>query len=429
MTTPAPKVNSECQTFLRTQESIGLAFNVETGFFSAVAVLVLLGLYARNVWRNHESRPHEGWLLMRNHIDAYLLSLLFSDLLHALGSIMDLRWVAEGEVYCGDYCSAQGAIRNIGSTGVALATLAIAVHTFAVIFFRWIPPRSKLIPGLVIGAIWFFLIAFVALESGLTPNFYTPTPYWCWTHADVVARLLGQYVWLWLALFVSTVLYIILFFSLRGNITVDPDKWYRIKLHRSPLVATEDRLSIDTQGQPAAAEARSQAMSMLFYPLLYSILVLPLSIFRWVGYAMQQERPPRQLPFAVSIVSITVFGLSGLVNVALFMFTRPKLLLFEGRRRQNDSVTVRTFSFTTSPRTLVISARDGSEHTSAPGDDEASTTKVRPLSGKSVASDNGDFEYRMKTLRSIHTPVQEQDEHDSAVSCSESDVALSAHAV
>lgn len=79
---------------------------------------------ARNFIRNVRSPPPGGeWRLIRTHVDAYLLSLLSSEILQGLGAIMDVKWVHEGSVYCSDYCTAQGAIQVIGETGVAMATL------------------------------------------------------------------------------------------------------------------------------------------------------------------------------------------------------------------------------------------------------------------------------------------------------------------
>jgi len=87
-------------------------------------VLIFLGLVARNFIRNVRSPPPGGeWRLIRTHVDAYLLSLLSSEILQGLGAIMDVKWVHEGSVYCSDYCTAQGAIQVIGETGVAMATL------------------------------------------------------------------------------------------------------------------------------------------------------------------------------------------------------------------------------------------------------------------------------------------------------------------
>lgn len=89
-----------------------------------MAVLIFLGLVARNFIRNVKDPPPGGeWRLIRTHVDAYLLSLLGSETLQGLGAIMNVKWVHEGTVYCSNYCTAQGAIQVIGETGVAVATL------------------------------------------------------------------------------------------------------------------------------------------------------------------------------------------------------------------------------------------------------------------------------------------------------------------
>ena len=76
------------------------------------------------------------------------VSLLLSDLLQALGGILDFKWVAQGSVTCGSSCTAQGSfkrlaciavlklfvlgvIKQLGETGVSLATLeSIYVYVF-----------------------------------------------------------------------------------------------------------------------------------------------------------------------------------------------------------------------------------------------------------------------------------------------------------
>jgi hypothetical protein len=164
------------------------------GFVSTFAVLIFLGLVARNFIRNVRDPPPGGeWRLIRTHVDAYLLSLLSSEILQGLGAIMDVKWVHEGVVYCSDFCTAQGAMQMIGETGVAMGTLvshrvalsvvlytplvihivqhdliwspqAITLHTFFVIFFRWTPgPRSVWIYRVVIPLIWTYLTLFVVI--------------------------------------------------------------------------------------------------------------------------------------------------------------------------------------------------------------------------------------------------------------------------
>jgi hypothetical protein len=52
-----------------------------------------------------------------------ILSLFFSDLMQALGAVMDVRWVHAGRVEAGDFCSAQGIVQQLGETSVAITTL------------------------------------------------------------------------------------------------------------------------------------------------------------------------------------------------------------------------------------------------------------------------------------------------------------------
>jgi len=109
-------------------------FTTLAGFISTFAVLVFLGLVARNFIRNVRDPPPGGeWRLIRTHVDAYLLSLFSSEILQGLGAIMDVKWVHEGSVYCSDYCTAQGALQTIGETGVAMGTLVSRGDTSSVV--------------------------------------------------------------------------------------------------------------------------------------------------------------------------------------------------------------------------------------------------------------------------------------------------------
>jgi hypothetical protein len=58
------------------------------------------------------------------------------------------------------------------------------------------------------------------------------------------------------------------------------------------------------------------------YPLAYSLTVLPLTIARWLLFSHHH------VPSAATFFAISMFYLSGTINVLLFLITRPKLLLF-----------------------------------------------------------------------------------------------------
>ena len=61
--------------------------------------------------------------------------------------------------------------------------------------------------------------------------------YWCWISSRYAnERIGGEYLWLWLALLISIILYVPLFFWTQGNLSVDPERWWRFRIHPRPGV-------------------------------------------------------------------------------------------------------------------------------------------------------------------------------------------------
>jgi len=58
------------------------------------------------------------------------------------------------------------------------------------------------------------------------------------------------------------------------------------------------------------------------YPLSYSLMVIPLSITRWLSTSH------KNVPSAALFFGEIMFNLSGAINVLLFLIVRPHLLLF-----------------------------------------------------------------------------------------------------
>ncbi|KAG8927978.1 hypothetical protein FRC03_003648 [Tulasnella sp. 419] len=347
-------VDSECVSLLNTGQIVGLSFIAESGVISTLAVLVFLGLVVRNVISDRRNPgPNGPAPLIRTHIDGYILSLMFADLLQGLGAIFSAKWAAEGKVYCSNYCTAQGAIQQLGETGVAMSTLAITVHTFATVFFRWQPSKKPWLWIAVVSFIWLFLLLFVVLGYVLNRHeerlggepYFGPTPFWCWIKEQhMPERIAGEYFWLWFCAILNIILYPFLFFTLRGNIDVDPTNWRRIRFHRR---SREDIFGLPVPGRrDSAPDAEStkilkaknkEAMKMFWYPISYTILVLPLSITRWSTFENSDEPDTvAEINITTTTVVLFIFGCSGLVNVLLFLLTRPNLLLFNRKRHANQ---------------------------------------------------------------------------------------------
>jgi hypothetical protein len=143
--------------------------------------------------------------------------------------------------------------------------------------------------------------------------FQSPTPYWCWISGGDAERIMGEYLWLIIAALSSIVLYTLLFFRLRGNIQVDPHNWKDI--HIQPRQ--------DSHTQPTVASRQAMGV-VIWYPICYSIVVVPLTVVRWMYF-----HPPRGhvMPFPATAAVIILFGFSGAVSVVLVLLTRRDLLL------------------------------------------------------------------------------------------------------
>jgi hypothetical protein len=97
-----------------------------------------------------------------------------------------------------------------------------------------------------------FITLWVATGAGIHKDYDAPTPvrllnpvpfhsffiadhysgqYWCWISAKFAGmRLGGEYIWLWIALFTSVVLYIPLYFWAEGLLSVDEESWYKFHM-------------------------------------------------------------------------------------------------------------------------------------------------------------------------------------------------------
>ncbi|KAH9083445.1 hypothetical protein EDB83DRAFT_15305 [Lactarius deliciosus] len=293
-------------TCLTHGQSIGLTLTAEASFLSLAAVMAVLVLIVRNVLRYRRAFPNGGWKLLRVPADIYMLSIFAYDILQALGGILDVRWAHDGIVTAGPYCTAQGIIQQSGELGVALFTLIITVHTFVVALWK-VGIEARHFAFVIVALASLFVALWVGIGNGIHKNFESPTPYWCWIGPEYNAeRLGGEYVWIWIALFASVIMYIPLYFWTKGRLSVDPDKWYKFHLSESD----------DEYPQ------RRAALGMLFYPLGYSLVVLPLSVVRW------SLSGHKNVPSAAAFFAVSMFNMSGAVNVLLFLIVRPRLLLF-----------------------------------------------------------------------------------------------------
>ncbi|KAH9978595.1 hypothetical protein BGW80DRAFT_1279883 [Lactifluus volemus] len=308
LTNPHPTISC-----LTRDQSFGLVVAVEASLLSLIFVVTILGLIGRNALLNRKrllgaSDDRKQVKLLETPTDIFLFSLFICELLQALGGLLNIRWVHNGIVKTGSYCTAQGIILQGSQVTAALITLFLAIYTFVMILWS-VDLKSRGFSFSLVGASCIFSALWVGNGNGIHKDYEEPTPFWCWINLVFVGeRLAGEYVWLWITLFASVIMYISVFSWTKGWLSINMKKWYMFQLSPDYKVGNTDRRA---------------ALGLLLYPLAYSFMVLPLSIARW---SVPDGHKP--VPSVALFFGFTTFCLSGVVNVSMFWIIRQGRLLF-----------------------------------------------------------------------------------------------------
>jgi hypothetical protein len=135
------------------------------------------------VWlhRGKETSPASKWI--KSPIGVYFLSLLVANVLSSLGYTMSLKWARDGSIQTESFCTAQAAIKQLGSVASALWAIVIAFHVFITVF--WERKWGRFVAPIVVVVIWalvFFIVVVVSL-LGIANDKRGPwwgvQPFWC----------------------------------------------------------------------------------------------------------------------------------------------------------------------------------------------------------------------------------------------------------
>ncbi|KAI0287246.1 hypothetical protein BC826DRAFT_60818 [Russula brevipes] len=299
-------------------ERVGLILLAQTSATSACAIVGLLSYIAYSavcIFPGSSRRWRVG-----GPAEVFFLNQLGWDLVQAAGGLMNIKWAADATIQPGPYCSAQGAIKQMSDIGSAISTLIISLYMLRVLCFwrigestsegrteteekkRKTSLNHSVVVIVCLGVVISLLVSINIAVQGVH-RFYGPTGYWCWIRAEYsVQRTATDFAFMWATTGCNIAIYGILFLYFKGYITTDG--WY-IQLLRKP--------------EPALGHLRL-AHRILFYPLVYTLTILPLSIVRYMTFAHHR------VSFAVTCFVDIVYLSSGLLNVLLFSFTRPYLL-------------------------------------------------------------------------------------------------------
>ena len=117
----------------------------------------------------------------------------------------------------------------------------------------------------------------------------------------------------------SFILYLLVFFRLRGNLSVSG---YKVSFQRRPVTRIGrmgDGTLVITDDPRVESYRDSVAKRMLWYPVVYIFLILPVAASRLSTF---HDKP---VPFAATMLTSAVFMLHGFFNAMLFCTTRSIL--------------------------------------------------------------------------------------------------------
>ncbi|KAF8589418.1 hypothetical protein K439DRAFT_1658006 [Ramaria rubella] len=242
----------------------------------------------------------------------------------------------------GKFCTVQGAVSQVGDLGAAIWSIAIAYHTFWLIFLLKKPHRLA-VPLVMISG-WSLLIILpivgpTLIQDSKRGSFYGLTGAWCWVGTGYGAeRLVYLYGWIFGALGSSFIIYTLIYLRFSNIIILGPDgktKYnFRPNIHRQPFPrakATHSHSTISEQPTPidpigyivpsANTHLRGIARRIMWYPILYAVVVLPVSVCR-MGVLAGWEPP-----FGLFVFAGICFGSSGITNTILFVTTRKNFIV------------------------------------------------------------------------------------------------------
>ncbi|KAH9010008.1 hypothetical protein EDB85DRAFT_2240731 [Lactarius pseudohatsudake] len=273
-------------------------------FASCISLIATVGLLSAIAISAFNTRMVKNPnMFVRTHVVFYFISLLLSDILQAIGSIMNSAWVTEQAVIYDSLCTAQGVIKQTADVGIALWSLVIATRTFLVLFLR--VPDKRYTMWITLIANWSLLGAIVIAGPATTSDklgpFYGISGIWCWISPNYsTKRIALDYMVMFISALLAFILYLLVFLKMRGIVRAQP---------HSTSVASADRERNEKYEHKLARQ-------MLLYPIAYTILILPIAccrFFAWTGH---------EVPFGVTIFSDFIYLMSGLVHVVLFASTR-----------------------------------------------------------------------------------------------------------
>jgi len=250
---------------------------------------------------SEQKLPRER-VFLTTHLGYYLACFLISGLFGGIAALFETTWAQSGVILEDGRCSTQGILLQLGEIGTATFSVIIAFHTMNNIVLQKRLPTSAVIFVIILG--WAFTISLSVIGPATNTNFYDIEGLWCWISKSHPAfQVFFNIVPLLLSIILMLTLYGATYFKLRLEATDDD---VPISLSRSVSMSSDDYRKF----------LRPIARKLFFYPLVYTALILPMTIVRLA------------ILFAIDVPNIAIIiaaisdGLIGFANTVVYVTTR-----------------------------------------------------------------------------------------------------------
>ncbi|KAK3938795.1 G protein-coupled glucose receptor regulating Gpa2-domain-containing protein [Diplogelasinospora grovesii] len=297
-----------------------------------------------------KTKPHPNQFLV------LIYSLLLADIHQAAAFLLNAVWVSHNGIEVRtSACFAQGWLVSTGDLASSLFITAIAVHTYMALVWNYRPPQRALY--LVVVGLWAFNYLLAILGPAMTDNgrehggFYVRAAAWCWVNVKYETyRLVLHYLYIFMSLVLTSILYILIFLSLRRRLvqqspqsefpTTTPHA--RSQSTASATAARKPSLAGTAAGQAGAnPHSSGHQTAFLLYPVIYVVCTAPLALGRIATMAGVK------VPTSFFCTAGALIASNGWLDVLLWGMTRHKLLFSSDIGAEDTGLA--TFTFMRTP--------------------------------------------------------------------------------
>ncbi|KAK3318685.1 G protein-coupled glucose receptor regulating Gpa2-domain-containing protein [Apodospora peruviana] len=305
--------------------------------------------------RSRGGRQHTTATTEKRYPNQFLVliyNLLLADLHQAAAFLLNGIWVGENAIQVHrPACFLQGWLVSTGDLASSCFITAIAVHTYLAVVWRYRPSHKALYSTIV--GLWIFDYLLASLGPAVTHNgrehggFYVRAAAWCWISVKYEThRLVLHYLFIFIALVMTSALYMLIFLSLRRQQHRQHDsanmRSWLPTTSTTPIDSGPGRENSSRQADKTTAHSSGgHHKAFLLYPVIYVVCTAPLAVGRIATMAKAN------VPVAYFCVAGALIGSNGWLDVLLWGLTRHNLLF--NSDVDSEDTGLDTFTFMRTP--------------------------------------------------------------------------------